>query len=157
MLHKSFTLLELLITMGILAVIAGISLSFLFNYRRGERLDETIRQLAVYLEFAREESIAQKNGYSWGVHLENPAGSSYSFWQMFYGDTYSTSTALDPIYLPKNVEFSKPADGSSEDIVFDKITGYLSSGSATSTSLYSLLTPGKTETITINSLGLISY
>ena len=157
MFHKSFTLLELLVTMGVLAVVAGISFSVLSGYQRGNKLESSTRQLAIYLEFAREESIAQKNGYSWGVHLENPTGASYSFWRMFYGNTYSTSTALDPIYLPKNVEFSNPADGSSEDFLFGKATGYLDSSSATSTSLYSVLNPSLTKTITVNSFGLISY
>ena len=63
---------------------------------------------------------------------------------------------MEKIYLPKRVEFSDPADNSSKEIIFQKITGFLKGGSDNSVTIYLEENPSQTKTINVNSKGLVS-
>ncbi len=153
---RSFTLVEVLITSLILAIIAGIGMMGLFGYQKSAQIYDTTQKIAIYIEFAKTKSITQENGYQWGIHLEHPENGQ-SFWQLFYGNSFSSDHSLDKIYLPKGLEFILPAKGQSEDFIFQKSSGYLSSNSATSTTLYSLADSSQVKTITVNKYGVINY
>ncbi|MCD6528481.1 type II secretion system protein [bacterium] len=153
---KGFTLLEVIITLSILGILALISVLTLYSCFRGNLLDETSQKIVFYLELAREKSIAQNQGKNWGVYFENPSGTDNSFFSLFYGDNYSSDNSVEKIYLPKKVEFSDPADNSSKEVVFRKITGFLKGGSDNSVTIYLKENPSQTKTIDVNLKGLVS-
>jgi len=148
---KSFTLVELLIVIGIIAVIAGFGMLNLYPYWRSKTLEGTAEKIAIFLENAKAKSMVQENGSAWGVHFENPT-SSQSFFSLFYG-SYSSSTVIQTIYLPKQIEFSDPSEGSSKEIIFEKLTG--KTGTSTQIKIYLISSPSQQKTIEVNSFGKI--
>ena len=154
---KGFTLLEILIALSILSILVLISVLTLYSRFRGNLLNETSQKIVFYLELAREKSIAQDQGKNWGVYFENPSGADNSFFSLFYGNNYSPANSVEKIYLPKKVEFSDPADNSSKEIIFQKITGFLKGGSDNnSVTIYLEENPSQTKTINVNSKGLVN-
>ena len=148
---KTFTLTEFLIVMAIVAAIAGFGIFNLYPYWRSKNLEGMAEKIAIFLENAKAKSMVQENGSSWGVHFENPT-SSQSFFSLFYG-SYSTSTTIQTIYLPNQIEFSDPSDGNFKEIIFEKITG--KTGTSTQIKIYLISSPSEQKTIEVNSFGKI--
>ncbi len=154
--QQAFTLIEILITSIVLVLISSIGFVTFFTSQKNTQLYSNAEKIAIYMEIAKEKSINQENGHKWGLHIEHPT-SGQSFWQIFYGNIFSSSTALSPIYLPKGIEFYLPAGGESENFFFKKITGYLETNSATSTIIYSLAEQSQKKKITVSKYGVIDY
>ncbi|MCD6412151.1 prepilin-type N-terminal cleavage/methylation domain-containing protein [bacterium] len=148
---KTFTLTEFLIVMAIVAAIAGFGIFNFYPYWRSKNLEGMAEKIAIFLENAKAKSMVQENGSSWGVHFENPT-SSQSFFSLFYG-SYSTSTTIQTIYLPNQIEFSDPSDGNFKEIIFEKITG--KTGTSTQIKIYLISSPSEQKTIEVNSFGKI--
>ncbi len=118
---KGFTVFELLIVIGILAVVSGFTIFNLFGYRRYQDLNLTTQEIAAVLRNAQNRSIAQEAGGSWGVHFENSA--TDDFYELFLGQSYATSTIYSKTILRPTVEFSDPASGSSKNVFFRAMSG----------------------------------
>jgi len=116
-------MLELLIVVGITAVLGGVSITYYANQRGSKTLDAAAQEITGYLRYAQRKSIAQQEGKQWGVHFENPA-SGRGFYSLYTGATYSSP--VETRYLPAGIEYTDPASGSSTDISFDKLTGSFS-------------------------------
>ncbi|PJA41746.1 hypothetical protein CO177_00785, partial [Candidatus Wolfebacteria bacterium CG_4_9_14_3_um_filter_37_9] len=68
---KAFTLIELLITIGIIAVVSTVAFLNLFSYRGNQDLDLTSREIAIILRNAQDRSISQESSSRYGIHFEN--------------------------------------------------------------------------------------
>ena len=148
---KTFTITEFLIVMGIIGVIAGFGIFNLYPYWRSKTLEGAAEKIVIFLENAKAKSMVQENGNVWGVHFENPV-SSQSFFSLFY-DSYSSSTTVQTVYLPKQIEFSEPSDGNSKEIIFEKLTG--KTGTSTQIKIYLISSPSEQKIIEIDSFGKI--
>jgi len=148
---KSFTLVELLVGISLIAIVATFGTLSLFSYWRLKPLEGAAKKIAIYLEFAKTKSIVQENKSHWGVHFENSI-SSRSFFSLFY-QNYSTSTVKETIYLPKGVDFSEPSEGNFKEIVFEKITGKISA--PFQIKIYLVSSPNKEKTIEVNTFGRV--
>jgi len=149
-----FTLIEILISMCILVLIAGFSFAYLGGFQQKSNADAAVQKI---VSFTREAQMRAKNGQdgmAWGVHWENPLAGD-DFYSLFR-DTYSATSTIETIKLPKSVQFITPADGSSVEIIFQRITGNPTTATTTIT-VASKANASILETITINSLGRISY
>lgn len=144
-LRMGFTLVEILIVLGVIAVLAsftGLNLVGIYHQRN---LNNYSLKIVYILRAARDKSINQENASGWGVHFDN---SSSSF-ALFQGSSYNSGIVYQYIRLSSDVQFVAPASG--QDIVFAKITGLPSS---TSSVIISLVNDANTSsTITINSNG----
>ena len=120
---KAFTLLEIIIVVGITAVLAGVSITYYASQKGSKTLDAAAQEITGYLRYAQRKSIAQQEGKQWGVHFENPASGRGSY-SLYTGATYSSP--VETRYLPAGIEFQIPSSNSSSTISFDKLTGSFS-------------------------------
>ena len=67
--HKGFTLLEIIIVVGITTVLAGIGVSTYVNQQRAKLLDTAAQEIVGYLRYAQQKSMAQEGTNQWGIHL----------------------------------------------------------------------------------------
>ncbi|KKR55666.1 MAG: hypothetical protein UT92_C0001G0009 [Candidatus Curtissbacteria bacterium GW2011_GWA1_40_24] len=151
---RAFTLIELLIVIGITVVLATISFLNIFNFRGQNDLDLTVKEIVVVLRNAQDRSISQESGSRWGVHFENPV-SAGGFYDLFSGIDYSTSSLVSRSTLRSNLQFSDPAGGNSKDIIFSPVSG-LPGGSSTII-IFTKNNPSVSSTIIVNSNGQIQY
>lgn len=142
--NKGFTLIEVMLSLAIIAIIAGMSVPIYQSFQVKNDLD--IAATTIAQTFRRAEMLAQASAgdSSWGVH----AGSGRIV--LFQGTSYATrNSAYDEISdLPLDIT----ATGTTEFIAAH-FTGYpVTAGTLTLTS-----TANETRTITINNYGMVEY
>ncbi len=151
---KAFTLIELLIVIGITAIISVVAFMNLFGYRGAQDLDLAVREIVMSLRNAQDRSISQESGNRFGVHFENPAGAD-DFYDLFSGTTYATGTIIAKSALRPTVQFSDPASGISKDVLFSPVSGL---PSVSTTIIISLKRDASvSKTIIVNTNGNISF
>ena len=154
--HRAFTLIELLIVIGIIVIISGVTVVSLVGRRNTGDLTNTASQIAILLRQAQNDSLSQKSGMSWGVHFEN-ATATAPFYAFFSSTTYSASNVTGYYRLPNTVGYltSTLSSGSSLNITFSQIAGTASA--STSIGLYLISQPSSQSVISIASSGVVSY
>jgi prepilin-type N-terminal cleavage/methylation domain-containing protein len=70
----SFTLIELLIVISIIAILTSFTAAAFNNYSRRQRLTEAVKQLDATLRDAQTRALSSVDGLNWGVHLEKDQG-----------------------------------------------------------------------------------
>ena len=159
--RSAFTLVELLISITILAILAGVGFINLANYKQQQDLNSAAQEIVGVLRNAQNRSLSQEatsttgTGGSWGVYFNNPTGSGNDFYELFQGANYSNGTVVSRSNLPSNVQFDIPASGSSSTVIFSPITGLPNAALTIKISLISK--PTSSSTITINTNGKIQY
>lgn len=123
--RSAFTLIELLITIALTAVVAVTGFLVLGGFNAGRNLKSEGEQLTAALQNARQNSLSQQNGARWGVHLSN--ATSTQGYVVFSGLSYASGTAASTHTLRGPIQFGNPSASSTIDIIFGPITGYLSS------------------------------
>ena len=118
--NKAFTLIELLIVIGIIAIMSSIGVGYYFGYYKQTMLRSQADKISSFLYLVQQKSIGQEGRTNWGIHFENPT-SGTPYYASFQGTTYSTP--VEKIYLDGSLTYEYPASGQSLDIVFSKITG----------------------------------
>jgi prepilin-type N-terminal cleavage/methylation domain-containing protein len=141
---KGFTLLEVLLSIALITVLAGVSLPVYYTLFSKNDLDVAKNQVAQSLNRASFLSQASVGDTTWGVKvLEGSViifkGTNYSSRDASYDEIYGISSSIIPSGL--------------SEVVFSRMTGFPGSvGGIILTSAN-----GETKTITINSKGSISY
>ena len=119
---SAFTLVELLISIGVIAALTSIGTLYLVNYRSSQTLNLEAQKIVATLRDAQSRAIAQENARPWGVHFENPQNNS-DFYSLFASSTYNSADIISTTTLNEAVVFLAPADQQSKNIVFSAITG----------------------------------
>jgi len=148
----AFTLVEILIVIGITAALSVVGIGFYVNQQKAKILENTAQEIANYLHYAQQKSVAQEQGLQWGVHFDNPATSS-DFYALYTGA--SSTTPIETRYLPAGIEFQTPASGSSSTVSYEKMTGFLSGGSYQQIILKA--SAGSTKNIVVCQQGIITF
>jgi len=146
---KGFTLLEVLVVVGITTVLSSVGISSYVTQQRIKLLNITAQEIIGYLRYTQQKSIVQEEGNQWGIHFENPA-SGDDFYALYTGTSYTSPKEIR--YLPKGINFITPSVGTNIDIPFYKLIGDSSGGSITILGYAS-----QPITITIQSQGLLVY
>ncbi|HPD55367.1 MAG TPA: prepilin-type N-terminal cleavage/methylation domain-containing protein [Candidatus Paceibacterota bacterium] len=154
--NRGFTLIELIISLVIIAMIAVISFANLSGHREELSVDLEAEKMVAYLREARNRALAGQDDSSWGVHFVNVASDS-DYYNLFKGLTFNTSTIVDTHFLSKQVEFVVPPVDSSSDIVFLRSTGNLSNSATFTVVIRSVVEPKYSSTIEVNRIGQINY
>lgn len=139
--------MEIMIVIGILAVISLIVLAFFNDYRKVQGIRQDGELVETLLFKARNNALSSKGAYEFGIHF---ASSSVV---VFQGSTYTAGASTNQTFsLTPSVTVSNLSlTGGAMDIVFDKLTGQPSkSGTITLTS-----TSGGVKVITVYATGLI--
>lgn len=142
--RQGFTLVEVLLSVAVIAVLAGISAPVFSRLSTKNDLDTAVVSLAQSWRRVQALSMANDGDTVWGVKVG--AGSI----TVFKGTSFaSRDTNYDETFtLPLTISVS----GAVTEITFNKLTG---TPSATGT--VSLTSFGDTTTLTINSKGTVSY
>lgn len=153
--ENGFSILELLISMAIIAIIAAAAGINLVNYYRATALEAASKDIVGELRLAQNRALMSQDGDSnnqgdkWGVRFTNGADDYY---ETFYGNVYNSASTTQKIYLPTAVVFTLPAASSYTDVIFTNITG---TTTATST-VISSADGSKSQTINIEASGRIN-
>lgn len=112
--RKGFTLFEIAIAVGVMVVIAVVSLVSLSGTKSNGDLTGTSQQATALLREAQSRSVSQTNGKVWGVHFDNVTA---PFYALFSG-AYSAASTLGKYPLPADVSYvtSTVPSGSSVEI-----------------------------------------
>jgi len=124
--EKGFSLLELIISLAIIALLGTVAGLTLVNYQRSMVADTTAREITGQLRLAQRKAISGEDGDlngqgdSWGIRFSNSSDDTY---QVFYGTVYNSASTTATVYLPSSAKFTDPTEGNTKDIIFTKLTG----------------------------------
>ncbi|HOK20754.1 MAG TPA: prepilin-type N-terminal cleavage/methylation domain-containing protein [Candidatus Paceibacterota bacterium] len=153
---RGFTLIELIISLVIIAIIATVSFSNLSGHQEKMAVDLEAEKIVAYLRETRNRALAGQDNSSWGVHFVNVADGT-DYYNLFKGSTFDSSGIVDTHYLSKKVELIVPPVNSSTDVIFAKSTGNLSNSATATIVVRSVIEPRFSSTIEINRVGQINY
>lgn len=141
---RGFTLIEILLSLSMMAVIAAFSLPVAQNYQLRSGLHVAKDTTAQQLRRAQSLSIAGEGDDTWGVAIQNGSVT------LFKGSSYaSRDTSYDEVNA---IQTSITTSGISE-VVFTRITGEPS----TTGDINLESAASQTEIITVQSNGLIEW
>jgi prepilin-type N-terminal cleavage/methylation domain-containing protein len=140
---NGFTLMELLIVIGIIVLLSIILLPIGFNYYQRELLNKTEDQLVWLLKEARDNAVNQKNGSFFGVYI------AVNDFIIFQGPNYNQRAAEnDSSYsFPETITIS-----GLKEIIFVPNTGTTQQVGTISLALGQFK-----KDISINEFGIINY
>lgn len=141
---NGFTLIEMLLSVGIISLLVGASLPVYASFQTRNDLEITTQNIVRMLRRAQTYARAGNGDSQWGVAVQ--AGSA----TLFKGAAFaSRDTAYDE---PAAISSVTSVSGLGE-IVFAK----LSAAPSTTGSITLLTTTNDTRTITINGKGVVNY
>ena len=119
---RGFTFLEILITMGIAAIIGfSVTASYLGYYNR-RQLDNDVQNVISTLRNAQSRAISLEGEQNWGVRFVNNT-TSPDYYVLFNGPSYASGTVVLTKYLSRAAIFGYPVSSSSLDVIFAQISG----------------------------------
>jgi len=122
---SGFTMIELLVTIGIVAILSSVSFISLGTYRKKQNIERTLDEVVAAVQSTQKRSVTQEDGYAWGMRFENNT-TSHTY-EIFKGSTYASSTSMSKLGLSRALQFMNPYASSTFDALFAPITGALSS------------------------------
>lgn len=127
---KGFTLVELLVTVAILAAITAVGSINLFGYYIRQNLKLTAEEITALIRDAQSRTLVAQDGNAdgqgdqWGVHFENKISDPDSVELFCCGSSYALGAVRSAYNLRIGIELNDPSEGNSKDIVLSKLTGY---------------------------------
>lgn len=156
---RGFTVSELMVVIGIVAILGGIGVTNFAGFKRAQDLKSATTSLVNYIRDTQQKAITQEIGpvlgtsAKWGVRIEAQSNGDDSY-TIFYCNNCATINPINRIVLPSSVEFTVPAQGAPVlDIIFSKLYGAPEGGNQTIT--ITQIGGGAAKTINISSNGLI--
>ena len=154
--RTAFSLIELLVVVGIVAVI-GIAVVVNLNAPKASAdLLGTAKQMTSVLRQAQSQAMSDQQGNIWGVYFSNPSTGD-SFYAIISSSTYSSATVVSQYDLPSDVGFvtSTLPQGSSLTVQFTSPSG--ASSASTSVAIYLTSDPSLQENVVVLGNGQVSY
>ncbi|TAK57472.1 prepilin-type N-terminal cleavage/methylation domain-containing protein [Patescibacteria group bacterium] len=146
---RGFSLVEIILTLGILAIVSAIVLSSFSNGTDTEALLRNTEAVAAVFAEARSLTTSAKNASNYGVHLASTGPT------LFKGTSYSSGIPSNiPLLVNSRVSITDISlTGGGSDVVFDKLTGNTSQNGSFRVTLVS--NSSKYKTITVYKTGLV--
>ncbi len=96
-LSRGFSILELMVVLAIFAIMTGILIADIPNFREKSSLDLTVNEVATYIRGAQVYGAAQKGGVAnagvtYGVHFDKGSSSFYLFKDKYFNPQSSEET-----------------------------------------------------------------
>ena len=123
--EKGFTIVELVLVMGIVVILAVIGTLSLRNFRDFQELDSGVRELVVHLRDAQQRAITQEDASPWGIFFMDSAEGDY--YDLFKGVSYVS--AIEHVALESFLEFVSPLE--TTIVRFERISGKSVDGDGT--------------------------
>lgn len=146
--EKGFTLIEMIIVVGILAILLILSFAVIQLFTGQVNLNTTSQQVLSALQLARNRTLSSTGEMQHGVHFET------SKYVLFEGSTYNAMDPDNQEFNLSTVEIYEINISGGSDVVYDRIRGTTSNNGNVKIRLTADTT--KTETILVNSSGSIS-
>ncbi len=118
--NSGFTLIEILVVLGITIILATGGFLSLWNLKKHQSLRLSAESMVAFLRDVQQRSISQEGGLGWGARFYNPAVGRDSYWRFQGTDPLMID---EKIALPSGIEFADPDVGSTKDVNFAKISG----------------------------------
>jgi prepilin-type N-terminal cleavage/methylation domain-containing protein len=141
---RGYTVVELLVVLGVLGMLAGLSMVGFANFSKKEALDAGAAALIAGLRDARAQTLASVGGSQYGISVST---TSFAF---FKGATYDSAATTTSVF-----KFSSYVRASSTEpvFVFQRITGNaVASGTI---DVYTVSDPTVKKTIRVEATGII--
>lgn len=152
--NGGFTLVELIVTVSVVAILAVIGVANYVGLRNREVLESQIDEIVADMRWTAARSRAQEGGNQWGIRFTNPAGDNNDFYEIWSGTSYTSGTVYKRVSLPSGLRFTDPAASSTKDTIFSKATGL---PTATSTIVVQSVSTGGSGTISLDAQGQVDY
>lgn len=149
-LQTGFTLLELMLVIAILVILATMSRDFFGSFVPGAQLEDNAKTIIYDLRNTRDKAMNGQDSRLWGIHFINGTSDYYEIFSTPTDYNDVAKTVILSSYLKNNIIFNSPAESSSLDIIFSKISGQVASSSVI------IKTGNNTRTISIGAQGLIN-
>ena len=119
--RRGFTLLELVVVIGIMVLATTIMFAIFRGYQRNVRLNVAAQQLENTLRRAQSDAMIVKNGTNWGVYFDTIKDQ----YVLFSGTEYSPSGVDNVVIEIENlVEIANVnLSDSAISVVFSKLSG----------------------------------
>lgn len=142
-----FTLLETLLALGIVVIIAAVSMTSLSNFNKDKALSIEADKVLSLLTRARSLTLAAKDDSVYGVHFEEKKA------VLFKGGSYNANDSTNQIQLLNDeVKISAVAlTGGGVDVVFKKLSGATTQNGTVTLAV--VRNPNQTKVITIGATG----
>jgi prepilin-type N-terminal cleavage/methylation domain-containing protein len=146
--QNGFTLLELLIVIGIFTILIGVSWSAFNNWQGAAKLEAAGDELVENLKMASVKSLAGYQDGQYGIYI-NAAQKSYVFFQ---GDDYNNRITADDQTVILDDNFSLSSNLNGNEIVFSKGAELPSTAGTITINDFNT---GKLKQVNVNKAGLI--
>lgn len=151
---KAFTLLELILVIGILAVLGAAGFGFYYNFQLNIKIEEEGNKIQNVLRGIQQKAISGEENSQWGVRFVYPQNGD-QYYDSFLGADYLTGTTTERFYLSSGVIFTNPSASSTIDVIFSKRFGEVATSSPIIISIKTA-TSDIAKNITITPKGLIT-
>lgn len=150
---KGFSLIEIIISISILAIISSSVFVWFISYQRQTELDSASKIIIGALRDAQSRSTSGKDNRKWGIFFDDSNNKFILFKDE--GSGYATATAKEENYLSQfiKIDESSLAEGCNEIIFIN------SKGNTAKNCVIKIVDPSNANNfrnISITSLGLIS-
>jgi Tfp pilus assembly protein FimT len=148
--YKGITMIELVIILGILAVLFAVTLPQFTKFRENQVLRSAVVETLSAVDKARAETLSSLNSSEYGVHFQSDSVI------IFKGQTFSAGTATNEIIsivAPASITNATlgGVSGTSGDTYFSRL-----SAAPSKTGTVTITAGGSTKTITISATGQAS-
>lgn len=144
---KGFTLIELIITISIIAVLGVIASINLVGYREVRILDSAAKVAEAAVKSAQQKAISQENASQWGVNFVRQ-GIAPDYYNIYYGTSSATGIITAITTIPSSVRINMTTD-----LIFSKLKGSIPQ--QTVIVLYLASNPNINRVITVAGNGVI--
>ncbi len=119
---RGFSLIELMITIAIIAIFSSGAVIWFFGYQRQAELDSAAKNIVNTLRDAQARSVSGKDFKPWGVYFDI-SGSKYVLFRN-EGGGYAAAAVKEENYLSSFVKISAVTlNGGGNEIIFNKSAG----------------------------------
>lgn len=152
---KSFTLVELLLIIGILMFLVGIATPVFHYFRKESDLSNSVEEIINTLRLAQNKTLTSEGKSSWGIYFST--STTPHQYVLFKGTDYANRNALfdETHNLPRGIEiYEIDLVSNGKEIVFNRIVGTTNQFGKISLGLKEDIS--KNKKITIQSSGQIT-
>lgn len=121
--HRSFTLVELLIVVGIVGLLVALAFPALHDFRLASSLDNATEEIINALRLTQNKTTASEGDSVWGIYFStNTLPHQYT---LFKGENYASRDMLadEVSKISETVLISEINLGGNPEIVFNKVSG----------------------------------